>query len=171
MKMASAHPYSRLEMYAITFAVMPWVCLSVLSVLRVPQWIEALVTNLGFIGVFILYMARSAALNRIEHDRLLSLDQAEGMSFELGCKNYMLTTREVEISALLCKGMTYQDIAEQLFISAKTVDRHVQNIFLKSGARNKMELLSLLGFGFKDGSMKVGGIVKNLNNVPYGSDI
>lgn len=152
MKKASAHPYTRLEMYAVSLAVTPWVCLSVFSVLHIPQWIEALVTNLGFIGVSVLYMARSAALSRLEHAKLLQLDQVQRDSFELACERYRLTCREVEISALLCRGKTYQEIAGLLFIAAKTVDRHVQNIFVKTGVKGRFELLQLLGFALASGA-------------------
>ncbi|NQX38434.1 regulatory protein, luxR family [Pedobacter steynii] len=171
LKSDSAHPYSLTELSAVGFAVTPWVCLSVFSVLHVKQWVEALVTNLGFIGFSILYMVRSVALNRIEHAKLLALDQAGELNFEQNCKVHKLTDREVEIAALLCKGMTYQEIAGLLFIAGKTVDRHVQNIFVKTGARSKMELLQLLGFGLKRLQVVSLPWSSSLNNVPYESDI
>jgi DNA-binding CsgD family transcriptional regulator len=44
-----------------------------------------------------------------------------------------LTPRELEVLALLATGRTNRAIAEELFISAKTVARHVSNIFAKLG--------------------------------------
>jgi DNA-binding CsgD family transcriptional regulator len=42
-----------------------------------------------------------------------------------------LTAREVEVLRLVAQGKTNKAIAEELFISEKTVHRHVSNIFLK----------------------------------------
>lgn len=47
-----------------------------------------------------------------------------------------LTHREIDILNLICKGLTSQEIAEKLFISAKTVESHRSNIFLKADVRN-----------------------------------
>lgn len=171
LKQVSPHPYSLMEMSALCLAVTPWVFLSVFSVFRVEQWVEALVTNLGFIGVSVLYMVRSVAMNRIEHAKLLALDRADALNFDQNCKVYKLTEREVEIAALLCKGMTYHEIADLLFIAGKTVDRHVQNIFVKTGARSKMELLQLLGFGLVGMKVSALPLLGSLNHVRYERDI
>ncbi|MCR9253136.1 MAG: helix-turn-helix transcriptional regulator [bacterium] len=58
--------------------------------------------------------------------------------------NYAFTSREGEIAELLVKGKTYKQISEQLFISIPTVKTHVSNIYKKSKARNKVELIALL---------------------------
>ena len=42
-----------------------------------------------------------------------------------------LTARELEVLRLLASGRTNRAIARQLFLSEKTVDRHVSNIFVK----------------------------------------
>jgi DNA-binding NarL/FixJ family response regulator len=47
-----------------------------------------------------------------------------------------LTNREIDILNLICKGFTSYEIAEKLFISAKTVETHRSNIFLKANVRN-----------------------------------
>ncbi len=44
-----------------------------------------------------------------------------------------LSDREVEVLRLLSKGLTNRRMAEALFISAKTVGRHVENIYAKIG--------------------------------------
>ena len=44
-----------------------------------------------------------------------------------------LTVRELEVLRLLATGMTNKAISLQLFLSEKTVDRHVSNIFSKTG--------------------------------------
>lgn len=45
--------------------------------------------------------------------------------------NGPLTAREIEVLALVATGKSNRDIAKDLFISEKTVARHISNIFLK----------------------------------------
>lgn len=52
-----------------------------------------------------------------------------------------LTPRERELCGLLVEGLNHAAIAEQLFISEKTVRNHVSNIYAKVGISNRMELI------------------------------
>jgi DNA-binding NarL/FixJ family response regulator len=52
-----------------------------------------------------------------------------------------LTPRENEILKLVAKGFTYREIAEELFVSVKTVQNHVQNILTKLQLRKRYELM------------------------------
>jgi DNA-binding NarL/FixJ family response regulator len=51
-----------------------------------------------------------------------------------------LSPRELEVVKLIAEGFTSEEIAEQLFISKKTVDRHRANVLEKLGMRNRVEL-------------------------------
>ena len=51
-----------------------------------------------------------------------------------------LTPRELEVVKLIAEGMTSDEIARELFISKKTVDRHRANVLEKLGMRNRVEL-------------------------------
>jgi DNA-binding CsgD family transcriptional regulator len=51
-----------------------------------------------------------------------------------------LTEREQEIVRLVAEGASNPEIAQQLFVSRKTVERHVSNVLRKVGARNRAEL-------------------------------
>ena len=51
-----------------------------------------------------------------------------------------LTPRELEVVKLIAEGHTSEEIAGQLFISKKTVDRHRANVLEKLGMRNRVEL-------------------------------
>jgi DNA-binding CsgD family transcriptional regulator len=48
-----------------------------------------------------------------------------------------LTAREVEVLRLVAEGKTNRAIAAELFLSEKTVDRHVSNIFTKPGVSSR----------------------------------
>ena len=52
-----------------------------------------------------------------------------------------LTEREREVFILIARGSTYQQIADALFISAKTVDFHRSNIVRKLGITSRSELI------------------------------
>jgi DNA-binding NarL/FixJ family response regulator len=51
-----------------------------------------------------------------------------------------LSPRELEVVKLIAEGLTSEEIAGQLFISKKTVDRHRANVLEKLGMRNRVEL-------------------------------
>lgn len=51
-----------------------------------------------------------------------------------------LTEREEEIVRLIASGASNPEIAQQLFLSRKTVERHVSNVLKKVGVRNRAEL-------------------------------
>ena len=48
-----------------------------------------------------------------------------------------LSEREVEVLRLLARGQTMKQVANQLTIAYKTVDRHVQNIYTKIGVSTR----------------------------------
>jgi len=51
------------------------------------------------------------------------------------------TEREAEILRHLCEYKTREEIADELFISKRTVDRHVENMLAKSGFSSTIELI------------------------------
>ena len=52
-----------------------------------------------------------------------------------------LSDREIEILVEVCRGLSNQEIADKLFISKRTVDKHRANIFEKTGCRNTANLV------------------------------
>lgn len=55
-----------------------------------------------------------------------------------------ITLREYECLCLFAKGMSSKDIARKLGVCPKTVDRHFENLKLKHGMKNRVELLALI---------------------------
>jgi DNA-binding NarL/FixJ family response regulator len=67
-----------------------------------------------------------------------------------------LTTRELEVLALLRTGMTNADIARQLVVSAKTVDHHVSSVLAKLEVATRGEAArAAIRLGLQDGEPAV----------------
>ena len=62
-------------------------------------------------------------------------------------KKAILTRRELEVMQLVKQGLTNKAVAVHLHISAETVKKHLQNIFEKLDAGNKIEALNRLNGG------------------------
>src|SRR6056297_606498 len=60
-------------------------------------------------------------------------------------REYKISARENEVVPLLCDGMSSKDIAETLFISPRTVENHIRNIYRKCGVKRRLELVKLIG--------------------------
>jgi DNA-binding CsgD family transcriptional regulator len=67
-----------------------------------------------------------------------------------GTSGAPLTRREGEVAQLVAAGSTNREIAQTLFLSAKTVEHHVSNVLKKVGARNRTELGKQLRAGAAD---------------------
>lgn len=61
--------------------------------------------------------------------------------FDKFCSEFTLTARERELLAELLNSLTYQEIADKLYISNGTVKAHFHNIFIKTNTKNKHNLL------------------------------
>lgn len=67
------------------------------------------------------------------------------VSRERAAIEFALTNREVEIVDLLLTGYSSRIIGEKLFISKKTVDTHIYNIYKKCGVQNRLGLFNAVG--------------------------
>ena len=59
-------------------------------------------------------------------------------------KNFSLTRREQEIILALLEGKSNKELAQALFVSEKTIETHLGNIYKKIGVKNRLELFSRL---------------------------
>ncbi|WP_269226382.1 response regulator [Flavobacterium eburneipallidum] len=65
------------------------------------------------------------------------------INFEVvaNCEDIKLTVREVEVLEQLSKGLKYNAIANNLFLSVGTIRKHVENIYTKLQVHNKLEAI------------------------------
>ncbi|HOF22148.1 MAG TPA: response regulator transcription factor [Bacteroidales bacterium] len=56
-------------------------------------------------------------------------------------KSANLSRREKEILAKICEGLSNQEIADELFISKRTVDKHRANLLGKTNSKNTASLI------------------------------
>jgi DNA-binding CsgD family transcriptional regulator len=54
-----------------------------------------------------------------------------------------VTSREFEVLGLVADGLSTKEIAERLVISARTVERHVENLFARTGVRDRAALAAV----------------------------
>lgn len=58
-------------------------------------------------------------------------------------EDFNLTKREIEILDQIAKGSAYKQIADLLFVSDKTVKKHIENIYSKLQINSKYEAMTL----------------------------
>ena len=63
-----------------------------------------------------------------------------------------LSAREREILVAVCRGLSNQEIADELFISKRTVDKHRANILEKTGCKNTA---SLVVYAIRNGIVEI----------------
>lgn len=55
----------------------------------------------------------------------------------------MLTPRELEVTKMLARGLTNAEIAEEMFVSTRTVTTHLSNIFAKLEVSNRSRAVAV----------------------------
>ncbi|MEM7101908.1 MAG: response regulator transcription factor [Bacteroidota bacterium] len=58
-------------------------------------------------------------------------------------ETYKLSPRETEVLEHVASGLTYNNIAEKLFLSPKTVRNHIENIYKKLEVHSKVEAVQI----------------------------
>ena len=59
-------------------------------------------------------------------------------------RDVFLTKREIDCAKLLLKGKTNKHISDELFISLRTVETHLDSLRSKTNSRNRSELIAFL---------------------------
>lgn len=119
-----------LKLGAIDFIPKPF------SIQELQEKIASIMTNVTNQKKVAIHSTSSPINNAEDHLNLKRFEQV--------CKHYNLTTREKDISKLILEGEKYKSIAGILFISERTVTKHIENIFKKVGVSSKHELVQAL---------------------------
>jgi DNA-binding NarL/FixJ family response regulator len=72
------------------------------------------------------------------HEKTLLSEEVET---QIAASETELTPRELQVLALIYQGYATNDIAEQLNLSAKTVDKHRENLMRKLEVNNVVQLI------------------------------
>jgi DNA-binding NarL/FixJ family response regulator len=51
-----------------------------------------------------------------------------------------ITRREADVLALVIEGCSNRDIADRLFLSVRTVEKHVESLLRKTGTKSRTQL-------------------------------
>ncbi len=76
-------------------------------------------------------------------------------SAELQTKPSALTPRQLEVLRLVGDGLTSQKVADRLGLSARTVDRHIENMMKRLQVHSRIELVK---YAIREGLVKVGDL-------------
>ena len=79
-----------------------------------------------------------------KHHKPVYSSQENKMDLGQLVKKYGISKREEEVIHLISEGKTNKEIADALFISLQTVKDHNYNIYLKTGVRNRVELVNMI---------------------------
>jgi DNA-binding CsgD family transcriptional regulator/tetratricopeptide (TPR) repeat protein len=91
-------------------------------------------------------LRRRAADAEARAERLLGLCEdarTPGLMSRRGAAQ--LTDREREVATLAARGLTSRAIAERLFVSVRTVDNHLQQVYVKVGVKRRRDLADRMG--------------------------
>jgi DNA-binding NarL/FixJ family response regulator len=132
-KSAKNDKFDGLKLGAIDFIKKPFIISELL------QKIESILLNMYNQKQSLL---TSAVRHLHTHENIITNNNND--IFSQNCDLYKLTSREKDITKLICEGHAYKIIGNTLFISDRTVTKHVQNIFEKLGVSNKIELINKL---------------------------
>jgi len=70
--------------------------------------------------------------------------EQRGLNLKKAKSQYGLTDREIEVVALVAKGLANKEIASRLFLSEHTIKDHIKNVKRKMGAASRSEIIYIL---------------------------
>jgi DNA-binding NarL/FixJ family response regulator len=56
-----------------------------------------------------------------------------------------VTAREADVLRLVAEGLANKEIATRLYLSPRTIEKHVESLLRKTGARSRTQLVALAG--------------------------
>ncbi|HUH07317.1 MAG TPA: LuxR C-terminal-related transcriptional regulator, partial [Egibacteraceae bacterium] len=101
----------------------------------------------GLAAVAVAAQEKGAETVRMMAER--GLRQLGVRPWRRGMTGAPLTAREEEIARLVAAGATNREVADALYLSPKTIERHLANVFRKLDVRNRTELAARLADGVR----------------------
>ena len=98
---------------------------------------ERLATQLGPAATTIAATGRAMDLDDAALYARAQIEEVQHRRSPVNDRPGGLSRRELEVLCLITDGLTTREIAERLFIAAKTADRHIQNIYTKIGTSTR----------------------------------
>ena len=123
------------------------------GIFRKEKWIIIILAVLNLILSFVLHSAPfifiisiSLLIYHIFYHFYFSapISKTEKTLKEDFIKDFGITKREQEIIVALLHGKSNKELAKTLFVSEKTIETHLANIYRKVGVKNRLELFSRL---------------------------
>ncbi|ASS47638.1 MAG: hypothetical protein A3D31_17590 [Candidatus Fluviicola riflensis] len=95
------------------------------------------VINMTFILLSVGYFFQLLMVSNNQHEALKNIDLNNRPKTKL--EDFDFTPREIETAILLLKGKSFDQIADECFISAGTVYKHASNLYKKTGCKDHKE--------------------------------
>ncbi|MGE8425239.1 MAG: helix-turn-helix transcriptional regulator, partial [Sphingobacterium siyangense] len=126
--------------------ILSWLFIYPLIHLNGGKELETILINLGPTSINLVLLHNWLKNKRLENETLQNpVSLAPSLNLiTVNCQNYSLSERETEVVILLCHHFKRQQIADKLFISIRTVDKHIERIFLKTGVSSRDSLFEKL---------------------------
>jgi DNA-binding NarL/FixJ family response regulator len=103
-----------------------------------------LVLSLRMLGAHLDDLLETCPLTDTQRNYLLNNVMTTSRTGQIPDPRDLLTRREVEILQQVCTYKTNKEIGTKLYISEKTVKRHIANIYQKLQIKNRNEAIRLL---------------------------
>lgn len=132
----------RSESRIISFALVLIIALQSLSLLLYEEYMIA-----GLIFIFLFFAGNSFLPIYMNYGILLPVlieTPGKELFFEDFCKKFEISPRETEIIREICNGLSNQEISDKLFISLQTVKDHTHRIYIKTNAKNRVQLINMV---------------------------
>jgi DNA-binding CsgD family transcriptional regulator len=101
----------------------------------------------GLIFIFLFFAGNSFLPLYMSYGIVLSIfmeTPGKDLTFDDFCKKFEISPRETEIIREICNGLSNQEISDKLFISLQTVKDHTHRIYIKTNAKNRVQLINLV---------------------------
>ena len=91
------------------------------------------------------FRRRAAECDALAHRLIVACEGARSPAMRVDLEFAALTAREREVATLAARGLTNREIADNLYLSPRTVENHLQRIYDKLGVSGREQLDAALG--------------------------